>query len=276
MADPFASPKLSLYRAQHHINDLKLQIANFTDEKPWSYVVEKDSETGQYVHKVVFTRRMPINLPSILFDAVSNLRAALDQCAYATAIAANTPLNHIKFPFASDQSHWVNSVAGGCKDLPAEIQALFRRCNAYKGGNNALWALNQMCNTQKHFALIPFELGSAMIAIGKEEPIKETINPEPGIAKRFKIKATVTFAGGAMARSNPSWDSIKNEIVLLKSADGGVGLNHQPTVTINIAIDGIDILSRKPAIAVLNAIGDEVRSISMATEAECRRVGFIR
>jgi hypothetical protein len=99
MVDFFESPKRTILRAKHHILDLESQIAAFTNEKPWSYLVEDDSDGTHKLHKIRFARRLPDDLPSILFDAVNNLRAVLDQCAYASAIAAKSPsLKHIKFP----------------------------------------------------------------------------------------------------------------------------------------------------------------------------------
>ncbi len=274
MPDHFSSAKLTLSRAQHHINDLDRQIIAFVDEHPWSYVVERDENTAQYAHKIRFERRLPSDLPSILFDAVNNLRAVLDQVAYASAIAAKAPsLKAVKFPFASDIDHWDNAVNGGCKDLVPEIQALFRSCNAYKGGNDTLWALNDLCNTQKHFALVPFSTGRAVLAVGKEDAPVAT--PIVG-GRRITVLGEVMFnVSGPISPKNPSWDPVKNEIILMMTTDLPSHLNYQPTVTVNVAIEAIDTQSGKPAICVLNAMGNEVRRIAMATEARCRELGLI-
>jgi hypothetical protein len=41
-----------------------------------------------------------------------------------------------------------NNAKGGCKDLPAEITMLFEGFKPYKGGNNALRALNEIAGLQ--------------------------------------------------------------------------------------------------------------------------------
>jgi hypothetical protein len=272
--NPFDSPKSTLRRARHHIKDLEAQVLSFIAEKPWTYAIEQDSDTGEHVHKIRFTQRMPDEWPNILFDAVNNLRATLDQVAYASAIAAScTSLKHIKFPFSTAEE-WKNA-PGQCKDLPAEIQRLFLEARAYKGGNNTLWAINNICNTQKHFALIPFAAGQASLFLMKEKPVRRVVAPEPGIALRFEGGEVGYHVTGAMSSINPSWNAAKNEIVLLKTSDGAPSIRHQPDVSINIAIDGIDILRGKPAIRVLADMLTVVLQILATAEVQCRGKGWI-
>ena len=40
MLDHFESAKRTVSRANHHIDDLERKIIAFTNEKPWSYVVD--------------------------------------------------------------------------------------------------------------------------------------------------------------------------------------------------------------------------------------------
>src|ERR1700730_12081805 len=75
-------------------------------------------------------------LPCVLFDAVNNLRAVLDQTGYSSAIASKRPsFKAVKFPFGPCEQDFLNNLAGGCKDLPPEIRALFKEFKAYKGEN---------------------------------------------------------------------------------------------------------------------------------------------
>ena len=84
MTEPFRDSRLSLGRADFHIQDFERQLRAFTDAKPYTPVVECDLERNRDIHKVVGPP-IPETFPLIVFDAVNNLRAALDRAAFATA-----------------------------------------------------------------------------------------------------------------------------------------------------------------------------------------------
>jgi hypothetical protein len=42
-----------------------------------------------------------------------------------------------------------------------------------------------------------------------------------------------------------------------------------------IAIEDIEIIRSEPALGVLNGLAAKIEGVLMATEAECRRLGFI-
>jgi len=149
MTDVFRSPQLTLIRAHHHIRDFRETVNRFVAEKPWTRFVDKNSNPGKYLYKIKFRQQLPEILPCILFDATNNLRAVLDQVGYASAVAARgSSLKATKFPFGPTEEGFRNNLAGGCKDLPLEMQDLFRSFNAYKGGNDTLWSLNANANAK--------------------------------------------------------------------------------------------------------------------------------
>jgi hypothetical protein len=169
MTKPFHSPRLTLIRAQHHIDEFKSIVMRFRDEKPWSYFTDDQSEPGKVLHKVKFTRDLPEMLPCILFDVANNLRAVLDQAGYAAALVSGkiTPAHQrprTNFPFADTLLNLNNHIdnRGGCSDLPPEITAVFRGFKPYKTGNHTLWTLHQICNAKKHCRLVPVEISNAV------------------------------------------------------------------------------------------------------------------
>ena len=255
MTDLFYSPRLTFARAQHHIKDFNRVVGDFVHRDTWAHVVDKDSQPGKEIHKIEFLRPTPDTLPCILFDAVNNLRAVLDQAGYAAAVAAGSPsLKAVKFPFGPTETDFRNNLAGGCKDLPPEIRALFERQNAYEGGNNALWAINEMANAKKHFALIRARIGNVSAAVSHDA------GPPPGMAGEFK---KISPAVG--------WDAEKNEMILIiADADADVRGHFAFTVV----IDSIKVLARKDARHALYEMSSIVQGILLATEAECRRLGF--
>jgi hypothetical protein len=257
MTDLFYSPRLTLVRAEHHIRDFDRVIQDFVNSTPWTHFVEEDQNTGQHVHKIKFDQQLPQMLPCILFDATSNLRAALDQAGYASALAAKSPsLKAIKFPFSSCEDKFGRHLAGACKDLPPAIRDIFARHQPFKGGNDTLWALNEIANAKKHLALKPLLIRSPSVfytadVIG-DGWRSETVSP-----------------GGFGA----GWDPEKSEIILVTTPPG-VQPRITADVTFNVAIDGIDVLEGQQASHVLHAMKRIVQGILVATETECRRLGF--
>jgi hypothetical protein len=259
MAEVFRSPQLTFNRAQYHIRDFDAMVRDFIDSRPWAEVIDKDSYPGQEFHKIGFTRELPDMLPCVLFDVVSNLRAVLDQTGYASAIAFKSPsLKGVKFPFGPSEQDFMNNLNGGCKDLPPEIRALFKECKAYKGGNNTLWAINEIANSKKHFALIPLIIGNPIANFSVE-----AIHHQKGI---FEIR---NYGSDALG-----WDAQKNELKLFM-VPAGSQVDTYCRISFEIAIEGIETLTNQPAVAVLDEMANIVQSIMRATEAECRRTGLI-
>ncbi len=274
MSNPFASPRLTILRAQHHIDDFNARINEFVNSQPWSYVIEKDSKGSQVLHKIKFARRLPPNLPCILFDASNNLRATLDQAGYASAVASGkVDPKQTKFPFGDDPVGLDNVIRrNGSKDLPPEILTLFRGFKPYKGGNDTLWALNKLCNTKKHCALMPFNIGQAALAL------TQSAGPTRSFGPGFMaISGSETISGyiGAMGVTNRDWDPDKYEITLARTV-ANTSPNYRANVALNVAIEGIETQSRKPAVGVLRDMMRVVDCILSATEAECRRLGFLK
>ncbi len=113
-------------------------------------MIEKDVDGIHDLHKIRFDRRLPADLPNILFDASNNLRPVLDQAGYAAAVASgNTRLRAIKFPFGRTEEFWRKNLKEHCQELPTEIQIFFASFKSYKEGNIILWALNELCNAGK-------------------------------------------------------------------------------------------------------------------------------
>ncbi len=241
-------------RAKDHISEFERKVNAYIGSKPGTYTVETDIDRVHKLHKIKLTRP-PEVLANIVFDAANNLRATLDQAGYAAAVAAKSSfLKATKFPFAPDAGHFANNLAGGCKDLPPEIRTLFGSFNSYKGGNDTLWAMNELCNTSKHLSLVPVALKRGAMSWGK-------------------IHYTSVAATGL---PDIKWDPDKHEIVFDRSDPMTiVHFDIDKNFKISVAIESIDVIRDEPAVGVLLDMASIVENILMATEAECRRMGLI-
>jgi hypothetical protein len=257
MPDRFHSPRLTFKRAKHHIRDFERIVTEFKDGQPWTYAIDKESNPVEHIHKIKFQREVPVELSCILFDATNNLRAVLDQCGYAASTAAGRPTKHIAFPFSNCQANFANRVTGGCKDLPPEIRDIFEGFKGYLGGDNTLWAINEIANAKKHLALIPLEIGAARATVYLE------------VQHSMGTTRISNFQNDALG-----WDAAKNEMIVAFTPPVH-SIEMRGHFTFDIAIDGIEVLRGQPAVSALNAMSDIVHRVLMATEAECRRLGFI-
>ena len=180
-AHPFDSPRLTLERAKHPIRDLKEVIQTFTDETPWSYLIDSESQAPSKVYKIRFHTPPPAGAACILFDAVNNLRASLDQIGYSAAIASGKIAPRgTNFPFGKDKEgvEAVFKKNEAHLTLPPEIMHLFRSVEPYKGGNGQLlWAVNRLCNTKKHNTLVPTMITEAWATFTSSLPDGAPIGP---------------------------------------------------------------------------------------------------
>jgi len=250
MSDQLSDPKYSIRHANRHIDALESEIATFFKTKPYAKVLEFDSERVEDVYKIKLVRPMPDIIRGITFDAVSSLRAALDQTGYAVAIAVGTRGKKAHFPFGDTLAD-VNSLAlRGSRDIPKDIFDLMVHFQPYKGGHDTLWAINKLCNSHKHETVQPTAhyMGGGAIDYARFEGVSDMSFP-------------------------PAWDHVKNEMVLFRIPHRAkFEINARFVTDISIAKTGV--IDGQPVVAFLRHASGIVESIVMAVEAEARRLGI--
>jgi hypothetical protein len=253
MSHLFDSSKCKVARGKHHISDFERQSVEFFATNPYRQIVEIDPNTAEEIHKVKLVKPIPVALPAIASDAVNNLRSALDHVLYGVKLAAGiiTEGNRAYFPFSNNVVEFNNTVNGRCKGLPEEITQLISEFKGYKGGNNLLWALNELSNTDKHGGFIcPVALANSSFTL-----------------KRGTFNGLRSF-------SVTVWNRTKNEMELFRLQKGGTA-KVDFKFTKYISIRDVEFVDGKPADAVLNEFVRIVERIIMAIEAESRRIGLI-
>jgi hypothetical protein len=217
------------------------------------YIAEPDADKAYEIHKLVLSDRFPIKWRVLATEVVEHLRAALDHAAFATFFLSTRRFdtNHAAFPFGKSASDLDNGVKGRNKDCPAEIQALLRSFNAYEGGNDLLYTLNELANDSKH-GLITF-IGGAIE--GGELTIRN-------------------LSGGVDFNHPVTWDGEKNEIVYAR-VKAGTKFEHHGKLRVYPIIPGTEHLPGIGATGVLDKIGAEVARVVQEIENECRRIGIL-
>jgi hypothetical protein len=145
------------------------------------------------------------------------------------------------------------------KHLPAEILTLFLSYKPYNGPDNILWAVNKICNTKKHCALIPLRIKNALASFSAEVPDNSAIGFE-----------RETFGRDTLFRG---WIPEKREMILV-TVPAGLNPNIRGDFTFTVAIEGVETMPRAAA-DLLDQMFRIVEGVLVATEAECRRLGFI-
>lgn len=250
--DPFYSPKARLKRANEHISRLHKRLNRFFQKTPYREVIDLDTDGITKLYKFKFTKRLPESCAHSAAEALEALRSTLDQTGFAAAVASGlTAPKRTQFPIGDDLVGLENLIKRKvAKDLPQEILTLFRSFNPYKGGNNPIWALNKLANA-KHTSLIPV-----------------AITTDAMHAKYLRYSGNVTLP-------IPIFDSEKNEIIFARVGPGGQ-IKYDLGFMFFVALGDIDVFARYQAVTAFRAMASEVKRILVATEAECRKLGFFK
>lgn len=254
MDDPFYSSKYHIRRAKKHADSFKALLQGFAELRPYRRVVEYDAETGEDVYKVKLTQPVPEDLSGIAFDTANNLRSALDNAVFT--LTKSQVGEYVGFPIRKDSVSFENGLKRYCTKngrdvVPPELQNLIRTFKPYKGGNHLLWAMDVLCNTNKHAVVCP-----AMTRLTWAN--LNMVSSSEGVIKLYM----------------PFWDHAKEEMIYDRSPHGTENKT-QFHVAPFIAIGDIPFLSSKPAIAVLYEFIREVEGIVVALEAECARIKWL-
>jgi hypothetical protein len=252
MDDPFDRARRKLARAGQHLSELDDEVINYSKINPLVEAVEPHPEKPDHsVLKLKLSKPLPTLIVDIASDLVHNLRSALDNAAYAVAVASGrTAPQNAYFPFASSLEHLLKHSLGRCKDLPMEIQSLFVGFQPYFGGDDVLWTLNEMCNMDKHRMIIP--VGNSVVRYGAAlEGTGYFSMPEPHI-----------------------WDREKNEMELL-TLGPSAKYNCQFDFSVCVAFNGIKTVDGEPILYVLETLRTKVERILQTIEGESLRLGYI-
>ena len=252
MSDPFASSRSKIARAKEHLVEFARRIDDFHNLRPYEQVAENDPDRpGFVIHKMKLTKPLPDSIGNVLGDSVGNLREALDTAAYAIAVASGkTNPKHTAFPFAGSVKEMANSL-GRSKDLPKEIHSLFCGFQPYFGGDDLLWLLNEICNSNKHKVVTPVGVG-----LMRQEASIRTV--------------------GYFSMPNPHvWDSAKNEMEIV-TLGPGTKFNYNFHFDIFVAFGDIKLVAGQAVLPVLDNLFGKIERILTAMEAESQRLGIIK
>jgi hypothetical protein len=263
MIDPLESSKYSVRHARRHIDCLKKSFAGFFASNPYTIGPEIDPQTGETVYKLKLIGSFPDEWPGMLFDSINSLRAALDQAGFAIAIANGKSGRDAKFPFADELDNILSRrQAGEFKQIPEAMFNFMLTYKPCKAGNYDLWAINKLCNSQKHEVILSLQSQVTPRRARVMQKFRSDFRPNAD------GKPTI---GSSAINLSPSWDAKKNEMTLVKfpqSAKVDIKIHIVPDVT----VEKIGVVKPLPALAFLDKASSIVDDILLGIEAEGKRL----
>lgn len=251
MADPFKSPKQLISHASDEIEAARGIVGQFINAQKYTPKVHTDLITGEQIYRIkVQGPSLPDKLSNIVKDAAGNLRDALDHAVYSGAlvISGGTPTD-TGFPFAKDAAGVIGELAG--KRLagnPVALRPVLAGFKPYEGGNDILWALNQIRNPNTHRFIVP--VGAAH-----------------GMGSLFIGHAVFTSG----TRIYSKWDPTTKEIEYMRLGRGSTA-NYQVDPAIAVVFEGINAMVGKPLIPSLDAMVAEVDNVVRAIEVAAAKI----
>ena len=183
--------RIKIERANKHIAELEDFLLDSGVIEGNSIRRNTDAEPGEpLLHFGAFHIYDPC-IPSLIGDAVHNLRSALDHLAFHLVMVGiqkggsrTKPWEMIQFPITHcADSYKSDRTAGKVQGMQREAIEAIDALKPYKNGNDALWLLHKLDNADKHSFILPIGediiLSRLGISIRASEPFFTSIgNPE--------------------------------------------------------------------------------------------------
>ena len=225
---------------------------------PGEDFVDIDESAGLRLYKFKYKTAAPKLLSQIAADVMCNQRAALDQAAYVCAVASGkTAPRNTHFPFGETQQDALGLRGKGkSSDIPLEVFDAMTLFQPWRDGNLLLWAMNKLTNAHKHRLTVT---GTGSAIHGMEAAMR-------------RHRLGFHWSSEAMM---PKWDLVENELTWA-SVPLSDNEKRRPQLQLFVSFAEPAELSRQPALAAMNSMGETVTRILMAVEDKALAIGLLR
>lgn len=250
MDDPFAGPRLLVNQARQHLATLEAEVKgpHLTMDK--ALVFDLMPEIGKKTVGMRFIGGFPLTFAGHAFDVVSNARAVLDHATFASAVALGVAdPRHTKFPVGDIEADVRGRAVKEMADCDPAVLDIIFRCQPWKGGNEALWAMNKLRNEKLHKLLAP-----AYIAIAGRS-----------------ISLPEGWEWGAR-NGEPYWDSDRNVYFTHTAPIEYIGPGPEMEFQFQVAIGGDNPLTGEPAVPILLKTVNMAERVFVAIKSETLKI----
>jgi hypothetical protein len=172
MADPLADARLKLKRAHEHLQSTDSAFYWFNRDKPYRIVAEPNQEGTHKVVKVRFQGLSIERLAVISADAIHNMHSALDHlaCALAARNKFSGDMRNIYFPIQQSERAFESPGSKGAiqAQFGLDVLEFLVELKPYQGGNDVLWAVNELDRIDKHQAIIKLKFAHQVTSVKEE------------------------------------------------------------------------------------------------------------
>ena len=250
----FVSSRTRIKWAKEDAAHFERSARRFFKGAKGAVVVEPDVDGIYEVHKFRLKKPLPDVLTKKTVSSVENLRAALDSAVYEIGGLAGAPkLDKLYFPFCATKADLASRIDSCCKGIPKEIRSLLASYEPYEGGEEVVWAINELCRASKHRIIIPVNPGASVVF------------------SHFEI------AGGTRPVYVCDGQSIlcdENEIIIART-ERGSKYNYKASIAFGVAFGPVRPIEGREVFPNLNRMLDAVSAIVNELEQECKKISLI-
>jgi hypothetical protein len=146
--------RVKIERAKKHLSDLEDEVGRFRNQKLNVVFTDANLTSGKFGaprEDLKSVRVFSFDAVCTAGDVIQNLRTALDHLAnHLVAVAGNAPSRRVEFPIAKDAATYEAEKARKVEGMRAEAVEAIDRLKPYRGGNELLWNIHALNNTDKH------------------------------------------------------------------------------------------------------------------------------
>lgn len=189
---PFEGPRRKLRQADKHIKRLIELVSTFSREVELTVrQLSGPRNQNRFVEwGFQFSKEPPEDVPSLIGDAIHNMRAALDIIICDVARARQKSTAKLDFPFANSEQDLIEKLKKPqYKRLGNDFIETIRRIGPYKGGNIALRALHDLDIIDKHQLILPVY----MVAWVSGDPTAAFMSPEASASMDASMRQMLGF-----------------------------------------------------------------------------------
>jgi hypothetical protein len=222
--------------------------------------MKTDPDSKRLIYYVQRADNPPEGIALVAGDVIQNLRSSLDQLAYQLFIGnsgVTASARHVYFPIGRDRADYEDRKPRDTRGLTASAKALIDSVHPYKGGNDTLWQLHELNNTDKHRTLITagsafqsMDLGAHITALFKESFPERDIPTMSAFFKPADILFPLT-AGRELFRDGPGAKPVPNM-----------------QFRFDIVLNELGVIEGKPLLDTLQAMIEAVTAVAPIFEAE--------
>jgi hypothetical protein len=169
--NPFEPPRLKIQRARHHISDLDVRFAAFVKTNFYRLGVDEDPSSGSSLLRFEIVNPLSCDIPSVIGDAMHNLRGALDLLVNGIVREKLGTWERVYFPIRDSREELVAALKSGKIQQASTVlcDVIVEVVRPYKGGNDAIVALNALDIADKHRLLLPIAQITSLQGIDAED-----------------------------------------------------------------------------------------------------------